>query len=314
MTLRLPALALLLAGCTPGPPSSPPPPPPDASPPPGPSNDRIVNGVPAAPGSARWQVELRRATPYATPSPLPDWQRRHSCGGVLIAADWVLTAAHCIGPTTKADYVVRAGSLDLRGPMREYRIVRIMVHAGYDERGAPPLHDIALLRIAAIGPPIPVDEEPAPIALLGTGTAPPTLPATARVTVTGWGYTTEGVRADTPQAILAARRSSPSALLAAVLRLVPAAACMIPGTNRAIDPALHLCAGPNDPLRPSDSCQGDSGGPLTWQGPGGRWYLVGLVSWGPRQACGGGTPGVYTNIRAHLDWIEKAKLAPEARV
>ena len=81
------------------------------------------------------------------------------------------------------------------------------------------------------------------------------------------------------------------------------------GTNRPIDPALHLCAGPNDPARPADSCQGDSGGPLTWQGPGRNWYLVGLVSWGPKDVCGGGSPGIYTNVATHTQWIEAAKSA-----
>lgn len=301
------ALALLLAACAPVQPAPAPPPPPPppaaAAPPTEESNGRIVNGVPAAPGSARWQVELRRFTPYASEKPLPDWQRRHSCGGVLIAPNYVLTAAHCVAPgddglDLKANYLIRAGSLDLREPMREYRIVRVVIHARY-RTTAPPAHDIALLEIAPPRAVVSVTEEPTPIAL-PTGVV---VPPTARVTVTGWGYTV----ADT-------RGSSPSGLLAAVLRLIPAAACTITGTNRPIDPAQHLCAGPNDPARPADSCQGDSGGPLTWQGPGRRSYLVGLVSWGPAKTCGGGSPGIYTNVASYLDWIERAKLAPEGQL
>lgn len=276
--------------------AAPPPPPPLQEE----SNGRIVNGVPALPGSARWQVELRRASAYPDEKPFPDWQRRHSCGGVLIAPTYVLTAAHCVTPKAgldlKADYVVRAGSLDLRNPMREYRIVRIVIDERYRET-RPPAHDIALVEIALRGAAIPVAEEPTPIALPGAGVV---LPATARVTVTGWGLTAAAVRG-----------SSPSGLLAAVLRLIPAASCTVAGTNRPIDPAQHLCAGPNDPARPADSCQGDSGGPLTWQGPGRRWYLVGLVSWGPEGVCGGGSPGIYTNVATHLDWIAKAKTSPE---
>lgn len=291
-------LALLLAGCT----TAPRPAPPPVEPPE--SNGRIVGGIPAAAGSARWQVELRRFTPYPDKKPFPDWQRRHNCGGALIAPTLVLTAAHCVdirddGLDVKANIAVRAGSLDLREPMRDYRIIRIVIHKGY-RKARPPAHDIALIEIAPVGPAVAVAEEPTPIALAGPGVV---VPATARVTVTGWGLTVADVRA-----------SSPSGLLAAVLRLIPASACTIVGTNRPIDPALHLCAGPNDPARPADSCQGDSGGPLTWQGPGRKWYLVGVVSWGPEGVCGGGTPGIYTSVATHLDWIERAKLAPEGRL
>lgn len=46
--------------------------------------------------------------------------------------------------------------------------------------------------------------------------------------------------------------------------------------------------------------QGDSGGPL--QHAGSRWQVVGIVSWG--QGCGTpSTPGVYTSVRAYLNWI-----------
>ncbi|WP_185965237.1 S1 family serine peptidase [Glacieibacterium frigidum] len=283
-------------------------PPPPPTPPPEESNGRIVGGVPALPGSARWQVELHRIAALKklpVDRERPEWQRRHVCGGAWIAPGWVLTAAHCAEPETgldlKADYIIRAGSLDISKSegMRTYRIVRIMIHKGY-RPGGPPPHDIALLRVEAIGPEIPVAEPPEPIALPSAATV---LPANALVTVTGWGY----------QAVND-NKSVPGVLMAARLQLIPTASCAITGTSRALDPDQHLCAGPSDPEKPTDSCQGDSGGPLTWQGPRRRWYLVGLVSWGPKNVCGGGSPGIYTNVAAHLDWIERAKLGPEGRV
>lgn len=48
-----------------------------------PASSRVVKGQNAAPHSWPWQVSLRS-------------RGRHFCGGSLISADWVLTAAHCI--------------------------------------------------------------------------------------------------------------------------------------------------------------------------------------------------------------------------
>ncbi|XP_066266384.1 chymotrypsinogen A-like [Branchiostoma lanceolatum] len=50
----------------------------------------------------------------------------------------------------------------------------------------------------------------------------------------------------------------------------------------------------------SGACQGDSGGPAVVQGDDGKWYVVGLTSWG-QNGCGYGT--VFTRVSAYLDWI-----------
>ena len=267
--------------------------------------DRVTNGEPAQPGDAPWQVEVRWTGPLKPGSDLAEYERRHVCGGSFIARNWVLTAGHCIDPVGDLPFVpnaiVRAGSLRIGGAMREFRIVRAMRHAKYfapPKGDSPPLHDIALFyveeRRAAT---VAVREPIVPIDPYGSGTAVPPMSPSARVNVTGWGFTQKR----DPGSI-------PDALQIGVLRMVPIATCSITvgGKPVALDAARNLCAKGDDPKRPADSCQGDSGGPLIWRDPDLKPWLVGIVSWGMR-ACSGGVPGVYVNVRSYLNWIERAK-------
>ncbi|KAG5281171.1 hypothetical protein AALO_G00068190 [Alosa alosa] len=48
---------------------------------------RVVNGVDAIPNSWPWQISLQYQR---------NGQWGHTCGGSLIATNWVMTAAHCI--------------------------------------------------------------------------------------------------------------------------------------------------------------------------------------------------------------------------
>ena len=54
-------------------------------------------------------------------------------------------------------------------------------------------------------------------------------------------------------------------------------------------------------------CQGDSGGPLALEGQDGKYFLIGIVSWGPGIKEGGcvvaGWPDVFTRVTAFDDWI-----------
>lgn len=66
----------------------------------------------------------------------------------------------------------------------------------------------------------------------------------------------------------------------------------------------QLCAGGK---RGEDSCNGDSGGPLMTLDDSNplnpHYYLVGLVSFGPRQCGLESWPGVYTKVSEYMDWI-----------
>ena len=58
-----------------------------------------------------------------------------------------------------------------------------------------------------------------------------------------------------------------------------------------------------------DACTGDSGGPLVIKG-GKQDVLIGVVSWGIGcanigVASGKDSPGVYTKVASHREWIEQ---------
>lgn len=62
-----------------------------------------------------------------------------------------------------------------------------------------------------------------------------------------------------------------------------------------------ICAGDQKGV---DSCEGDSGGALVLPDPdksNPKFYVAGLVSWGPQ--CG--TYGIYTRVKNYIDWIMK---------
>ncbi len=70
-----------------------------------------------------------------------------------------------------------------------------------------------------------------------------------------------------------------------------------------INPDSNLCFGGVD-KGGLGTCKGDSGGPLQCQSSDGKWYQIGIVSWG-LPCAHAKTPDVYTRVAYFHDWIEK---------
>lgn len=198
----------------------------------------------------------------------------HVCGASLLAADRVLTAAHCVQDADAEDLTVVVGRTDLRTAAgEELAVAGFEIHPNYasDEAGG---HDVAVLRLAR-------PSSSAPIRLAAESERALWAPG-APARVLGWGTSFFLVG------------PSPTRLHEVDVPMVSDARCARYDTLLifSFDPRTMVCAGEETGLK--DACQGDSGGPLVARGADG-WVQVGTVSFG----LGCGLPlfyGVYARV------------------
>ncbi|XP_044934842.1 serine protease 56 [Mustela putorius furo] len=234
------------------------------------AHGRIVGGSAAPPGAWPWLVRLQLGG-----QPL--------CGGVLVAASWVLTAAHCFaGAQNELLWTVTLAEGPQGEQAEEVPVNRILPHPKFDPRTFH--NDLALVQLWTPVSPVGAWR---PVCLPRGPREPPAGTACA---IAGWGALFE----DGPEA---------EAVREARVPLLSTDTC-----KRALGPELHpssmLCAGYL--AGGVDSCQGDSGGPLTCSEPGPRprEVLYGVTSWG--DGCGEpGKPGVYTRVAVFKDWLQE---------
>ncbi|WP_406095535.1 serine protease [Kitasatospora purpeofusca] len=222
----------------------------------------IVGGTALTSGQAPYLVSIGRPT--------------HGCGGTVIGATWILTAAHCVVGATPSTLRVRAGTLAHASGGELAQVAEVIPHGSYNPSTID--YDIALLRLTKA---LPLGARIATVPLAADGNDPST--GTARVS--GWGATTSG------GPLVAAARIVP-------VPLVGRAKCRTEYGATAITDRM-LCAG--EDAGGKDACQGDSGGPLVLSG-----VLVGISSWG--RGCGlAGYAGVYTRVGALRSWIDTGR-------
>ncbi|NXJ10352.1 TMPS4 protease, partial [Odontophorus gujanensis] len=251
---------------------------------------RVLGGRPAAIEAWPWQVSLR-------------YRGEHICGGSIIDPRWILTASHCFrnNPIIPS-WRVKAGSDVLSGPatltVEKVFLAKATTTSSKD-------NDIALVKLQI---PLQMSDSIKPICLpyfdeeLEPGTP---------LWVIGWGYTQQNGERDIAGSVparghlgtpLSGRVSLCAGMLSdtlqqAEVRLIDTQSCNLEAYHGEVTQKM-LCAGL--PKGGVDTCQGDSGGPLLYASR--HWQVVGIVSWG--QGCGTpSTPGVYTSVRAYLDWI-----------
>jgi secreted trypsin-like serine protease len=254
----------------------------------------IIGGTAAVITDVPWQVALLRNGAVG-----PELYDAQFCGGSLINARWVVTAAHCVdigqdGEATidRRDLRIAAGVDDLEVPRGtgEHRVDAIIMHPGY-EGG---VNDIALIQISdrftftdAI--------EPVALPLALDGDVIPALGSD--ILVSGWG-----------ENIAYQGGNYPMTLQKATLDVLAAPLSEDCGDYLWTDwnYRYEVCVGVTEGGR--DTCQGDSGGPYVSLGLDSdangstEPTLVGVTSWG--SGCADeGYPGFATRVTSYVDWM-----------
>ncbi|XP_017797661.1 PREDICTED: trypsin-7-like [Habropoda laboriosa] len=222
---------------------------------------RIVNGENVKAGEIPYQVSLQT-------------QGRHFCGGSVLNANYVLTAAHCVENQKAENIDVIAGTINLQSRPSVHKAEKIVKHEKYNPSNNW-INDIALIKVKT--PFVPSSQ----ISFVPLPRLNEAVSANSVAVVSGWGRLRSG-------------GPTTNQLQKARIYITDQNVCKKAYGN-IFD--TQICA--NYPSNEKGACQGDSGGPLTVNGK-----IVGIVSWS--RGCGlPNYPTVYTRVPSYVSWIQQ---------
>ncbi|WYZ39659.1 hypothetical protein EsH8_III_001573 [Colletotrichum jinshuiense] len=224
---------------------------------------QIVGGTLAVAGDFPFIVSLQRSG-------------SHFCGGSLLNANTVITAAHCSVGQSAGSVSVRAGSLKRNSGGVLVGVSRIIVNPSYTSSTYN--NDVAIWKLSTS---IPTSSTVSYVTLPAANSDPV---GGSNAQVAGWGVTSQS------------SSTIPVDLRKVTVPIVSRTTCRSQYGTSAITTNM-VCAGVTTGGR--DSCQGDSGGPLVDASK----TLIGIVSWGDGCAQANAA-GVYARVSTLLSFIQ----------
>ena len=238
------------------------------------TDDKIVGGQ-AAPSPIPWQVSIR----YSLGGD------GHFCGGTILDAWTVLSAAHCfmLGQSMSGYYIMAGATnrFDTSGQTIAIENGVWNTDMPYESQSSD--NDFVILKLASA---LQLNANVTPVCLPDSADYAPEEPG-SNCLVSGWGTLQSGAG------------YLPTALQWVEVPLITNDNCSSSYEAYVDITSSMICAG--FPEGGKDSCQGDSGGPLVCN-ENGQAVLTGVVSFGIGCALPD-FPGVYARVTAVLSWI-----------